>query len=204
MKTFQVIVQNNSRNHTGAFLVQKGIKSNGAWGKFLCFQNAILPSQSRTQLQWQDSLQVVTATPAGQSRYNMTANMNVAINGNNSVTVSFDRNANMLRLNPPMQRPPANMIQIETDSSISPFGNDATAGVGMNGNMVFLLDKIDPNMRYQFSAGDEYYIGADLNIRTGDVVPGNAQLTRIDFPNGVTTMYATLNDNNTWTISANG
>ncbi len=92
-----------------------------------------------------------------------------------------------------------NRLAISQDGSIP--ASEASVGVGMSGAGTFVRNA-EPNMVYQFTPHPEYWVtfgtyeqGQVMDITT------ITQTAEVDFPNGVYSMTATLNADNTWTVA---
>jgi rhizosphere induced protein len=91
-------------------------------------------------------------------------------------------------------------LYVYTDSSIP--SNVASVGIGMSNAGTFAV-QAQPNLNLIFTPHPTYWITFG-SFEQGEVldITEITNSAEIVFPPGVTTMYATLNPNNTWTISA--
>ena len=78
--------------------------------------------------------------------------------------------------------------------------NQASVGIGMSGAVAFAV-QAQPNMYFRFSPRFDYLVTfADVN--QGQVLdPSKINAVKIEFPYGIFSMNATLNPDNTWTIT---
>lgn len=117
--------------------------------------------------------------------------------GANLTTFSVDDNTP--NISDAIQGGQAGSLAIQTAANV-PYMTYAT-GIGMSGSGTFLMQAM-PNMMQVYTPRPAFRIAAASQIQTGQVlsqaIPGNAE---VDFPPNIYKMYATLNDQQKWTIS---
>jgi hypothetical protein len=92
-----------------------------------------------------------------------------------------------------------NKLSIAQGASIP--SNQASVGIGMSGSGTFAV-QAQPRMNAIFAPHPEYWITFG-NISQGevmDITSVTSQSGKIEFPNGVYSMAAILNEDNTWTV----
>ncbi|WP_448697870.1 hypothetical protein ACFGVR_13765 [Mucilaginibacter sp. AW1-3] len=91
------------------------------------------------------------------------------------------------------------MLSITSDNTTAI--NQASVGIGMSGSGTFAV-QAQPNMTFLFSPKSEYWITFG-NINQGQVLNQSEidNEVQIVFPHGIFSMNATLNKDNTWTIT---
>jgi hypothetical protein len=78
--------------------------------------------------------------------------------------------------------------------------NDASVGIGLSGAPSFAV-QAQPNMVFRFSSRVEYWVTFS-QVTQGEVLDRHrVDAVKVDFPHGISTMNATLNADNTWTIT---
>ncbi|HEY8927759.1 MAG TPA: hypothetical protein VIM55_01110 [Mucilaginibacter sp.] len=79
--------------------------------------------------------------------------------------------------------------------------NQASVGIGMSGSGTFAV-QAQPNMTFHFSPAVDYWVTFG-DFKQGQVLnPSDlGRAVKIDFPHGIFSMNATLNPDNTWTIT---
>ena len=75
-------------------------------------------------------------------------------------------------------------------------------GVGMSGSGTFVVNA-GPNLGHTLTPTPAYYIAAIDEVKVGEImdIKTITQTAEIKFPSGVTTMVATLQSDNTWSIT---
>ena len=197
---YTVIFQNNSSNRGDACLFQKdpgggypGVMSL-AW-----FTRPAAPT-TRIQFAWElaydfawsqtgrlapgvvfSASQVWPADPATQNQ------------------VTFTKEGGFYTFKDLTQGPQPGSLTIRQDSTI-PMGM-ASVGIGMSGAATFAV-QAQPYMNVMFTPHPEYWI-AFGNYMTGEVLDTQSMFNaaKITFPPNIYTMVATLNQDNTWTIT---
>jgi len=99
----------------------------------------------------------------------------------------------------------SNLMRITTDSSIPPYTNATTVGIGIHHHVAAILppNNLWPNMNYDFTVVPKYYLGIAKEITKGDIVTNAilSTLIPLNFTGGKSTVNAVLAENNTWKIS---
>lgn len=122
----------------------------------------------------------------------------------NQVTLSFNQNG--FTFGTPTASTQPGSLLIAEDASV-PVESQAITGIGMSGAGTFALTA-SPNTNLMFtptaSTALTYLITfGTYGVETGDVIPGTLNPPgTVAFPQGVTTMTATLSANNSWTITS--
>lgn len=89
-------------------------------------------------------------------------------------------------------------LTIMTDPSTAI--NDASVGIGLSGEPSFAV-QAQPNMSFRFSSRLEYWV-TFAQVTQGEVLDRHRiDAVRVDFPHGIFSMNATLNADNSWTIT---
>lgn len=120
-------------------------------------------------------------------------------NGENQVTFSYDpANQAYFFENQRTGGIPGNLYIDET--GIIPVGSPASVGIGMSGFGTFAM-QAQPNYNLTFSPHPEYWITFGT-FTQGEVldITNISNPAKIEFPNGVYSMTAILNQDNSWTI----
>ena len=78
--------------------------------------------------------------------------------------------------------------------------NQASVGIGLSGAVAFAV-QAQPNMYFRFSPRFDYWV-TFADVKQGQVLnPSEINAVKIEFPYGIFSMNATLNADNTWTIT---
>lgn len=89
-------------------------------------------------------------------------------------------------------------LTIEADATTVP--NQASVGIGLSGAVAYAV-QAQPNMTFMFVPRLEYWV-AFGKFQQGQVLdPSGFSAMKIDFPPGIFSMNATLNPDNSWTIT---
>jgi hypothetical protein len=119
------------------------------------------------------------------------------LNNNAAVLVSGGSGLSIV----PGQRPcQSGSLCLTEDGSVG-SAPGASVGLGMSGRTAFAM-QAQPNSQWQLTPQPTYWVTAG-NYQQGEAL-NTGQISnsaQISFPSGVTNMVATLNPNNTWSVS---
>jgi len=88
-------------------------------------------------------------------------------------------------------------LSIQTDGTTVP--GQASVGIGWSGAVAYAV-QAQPMMRYVFSPRFDYWV-AFGSFQQGEVLnPSELGAVKVEFPQGIFSMNATLNADNSWTI----
>jgi hypothetical protein len=122
-----------------------------------------------------------------------------SLTGPNQTTFSLDNNAP--QLSAPITGGQAGSLTVNQASNVP--NNVFSTGIGMSGQGSFVQQALQ-NAPQIYTPTPKYFIAAANQMQMGMVlaqtITGSAQVA---FPSNVFTMYATLGDNNLWTVSQN-
>jgi len=129
--------------------------------------------------------------------FSASQNVPAGLTSNNRITLDY--NGGYQFMDQTNGTPSGNLYIIE-DGTI-PSVNEASVGIGMSGTGTFVMQAA-PNYNLTFSPHPEYWV-AFGTYTTGEVlnIQSMNNPAEVSFPIGVYTMYATLNSDNSWTIS---
>ena len=119
--------------------------------------------------------------------------------GGDSALFQFDAD-NGYSFATPTSACPDGQMCLQEDGSL-PDDNSTSVGFNMGNNGTVFAVQASPNTQLEFAPHPNYWVTAGTYVQ-GEVLDPN-QLTNsapIEFPTGVTTMTATLNADNTWTV----
>lgn len=118
--------------------------------------------------------------------------------GANMTTFSVD--GNMPRLSPPVNSGQPGRLTILTAANVP--NRIFSTGIGMSGQAAF-AQQANANMHQIYNASaPQFWIAAGRQMQVGTVLSDNGNMaTQVSFPAGVDSLTATLNMNNTWSIS---
>lgn len=86
------------------------------------------------------------------------------------------------------------------DADMTTVPNQASVGVGLSGAVAYAV-QAQPNMRFMFAPRLEYWVTFG-QFQQGEVLElSGMTAVKIDFPYGIFSMNATLNPDNTWTVT---
>lgn len=200
LDTYQVIFQNNSVNAWSVCVYQSAPDVNVPNVQSLAWLTEMAAPTTQVVFDWQIQYNFVWSNqgtlPAGavfQASQCWDADLITA----NAVTLTNP--GGYYTFQNQTVGPAPGSLYITEDNTI-PVGG-ATVGVGMSGNGTFVLTA-GPNLNLIFTPTPTYWITFGQYIQ-GQVM-SETEITNsamIEFPPDVFTMYATLNANNTWTIS---
>jgi hypothetical protein len=120
-----------------------------------------------------------------------------SVSGNNSTVFDFDPAPG---LSVPTQGSPPDSLIIHDGSNIPP--NEFSVGIGMGGSGIF-VEQVGPRVVHYFTPMPNYWVAASNNTKAGDIldVETIALTAEVEFPTNIYDLTATLNGDNTWTIS---
>jgi hypothetical protein len=167
----------------------------------LAWLSKYVQPNSQAQFSWEQNYSFV-AGQSGELRPGAKFNVNQTYNADpvNQNEISLSDNGGYLQFSNPTRGYQQNVFSIKTSSGISRQG-DVAVGISMSESPVF-VSQAQPNMNYNFQPGNQYFIafgkfeqGEVLNVRS------ISNAAKLEFSQGVSSLKAELNPNNTWSIS---
>lgn len=199
MQTFTINFQNNS-NSSGSFCVFQQNPDSPNPGIFpLAWRAERASPHSQLRISWNTDLYYfwgkTGALMPGVIFYGGEA-IPTSLSENNDITLTKE-NGNYKFVN---QRSAYQQgVLVATSDATTPV-NQASIGIGMSGAVSFAV-QAQPNMTFQFAPRFEYWVTFG-EITQGQVLePSGIGAAKVEFPHGIFSMNATLNPDNTWTIT---
>ncbi len=122
-----------------------------------------------------------------------------SLTGPNMTTFSTDDNAP--QLSDPVIGGQAGSLTINEASNVP--NSTFSTGIGMSGQGSFVQQALT-NATQVYTPEPKYWIAAATEMQMGVVLAQNiSETAEVQFPNAIYTMYATLNEDQTWTVSQN-
>ena len=207
-----VLFQNASTNSASVVLYQKDPEAATGEYSIAWMAQAASPNMS-VQFQWQETYNFVqgsTGVLATGVIFQAAQVLDADLSTANKVELEL-QDDDEFAFSEPTQGVSAGQLMIQNSSDV-PM-NSISEGIGMAGKGTFLV-QAQPNSAFLFTPQPQYWI-AFGDFSQGEVLDpsymfGGKSLssksiyglpTQIEFPNGVDTMVATLNADNSWTIA---
>jgi hypothetical protein len=194
---YSLIVINNSSRNESACLFQDNAGHGGSAFSLAWFARRLYPN-TRLRFEWRQEYSFVWGE-TGQLRpgVNFFAGQIVPadLSTMNMIDLDYD---DAFHFRDQTEGQPGNLL-VRASNRIPV--NQGAVGIGMSGVGIFVASA-QPNVFYNFAPPTQYRINFG-NFRQGDVLGGESigNSAQIEFPSGVHTMAATLNPDNSWTIS---
>lgn len=199
---YQVIFNNNTTSAGTLCCFQQGTSGYFTEGQPLAWQVQIVAAGSEDTISWTPDYCFVLGQPGQLNQGDIFAayqTLNADLNDSNSVNLVYDNNE--CQLTGQSAKAPGGVLYVQVNSDVPQAG--AAFGIGMNSMGTFALPAM-PGCGYEFPADITYWLAFGNYIQGQALyVPDMLNIQQVVFPAGVYTMYATLNADNTWTVSQN-
>lgn len=210
-QTYTLEFINKSSNSSTSILYQKDTKP--ASGEYsLAWLAAPAAPQATVEFKWEQEYGFVWGPMEDLKPGNVFRSMeNLPADLSTTNAITLAEESGSLKFTDQRPGPEKDSLLILNGSTL-PM-NSAVEGISMSGNGVFVT-QAQPNSEIFFSTNPEYWI-AFGHFTQGEVLNSKAMFTgefvrskriyglpqKVEFPNGVFAMTATLNPDNSWTIA---
>jgi rhizosphere induced protein len=199
---YQIVITNSAPVTKGFCVYQQGPTDIITDHNALAWRPTTVAPGSTNTVSWEEKYSFAwgnTPTFHAGSVFTPSQMLDAGLNSNNAV--NYNCQNGVYSFSSPSTQSPAGNLYVNIGADVP--GGDTAVGVGVDGSPVFAM-RVRPGMGYMFTSGNSIWLTTG-NYTEGQVLDmSNMQNTvQVSFPAGVYTMYATLNADNTWTLSAN-
>jgi hypothetical protein len=200
MSTYTIYLTNNSSSQQSFSVFQQKPNSPNHDVFPLAWRTESAAPHAKVPISWNDDLYFFWAKP-GELKpgviFNAGEALKTSMTENNAVTLTKENNN--YKFTDQKNWHQQGLLSVTCDATTAI--RQASVGVGMSGAGVFAV-QAQPNMTFLFSPHPEFWVTFG-NFQQGQVLDPSEMhdAVQVVFPHGIFSMNATLNPDNTWTIT---